>query len=140
MSILQQTFLKVLLERGKLDFQCPSEHGLFPDPLDCRKYYNCTNFNHVTVVCGSDLGFEPLAKSCVREESVPLCMKVQKLTGYTCNNTGLQVYENHCEKFILCTKEGVAFVSSCNRGDMFDQKWLLCLPENETNCSGSDKA
>jgi len=83
MSILQQTFLKVLIERGKLDFQCPTDTGLFPDPLDCRKYYNCTNYNYITGICGDDKGFEPLAKSCVRDESVPLCQKVQKLTGST---------------------------------------------------------
>lgn len=56
------------------------------------------------------------------------------LADYQCNSTGLHTFAGTCEKFILCTDEA-AFTSSCNRGDLFDQHFKLCLPEQEVNCT-----
>lgn len=81
LSIVQQTLVKTLLDLGKLKFHCPGIDGTFPDLLDCTKYYTCVGSTHTVQECDVGEGYEALAKGCVRNESVPLCQKVQKLPG-----------------------------------------------------------
>lgn len=80
-SVVEQTLVKTLITMGKLKFHCPRDDGLYSDMLDCRMYYQCTSGNFTVHDCEIGTGFEPMAKSCVRNESVPLCHRVERLTG-----------------------------------------------------------
>lgn len=80
-SVVEQTLVKTLITMGKLKFHCPSDDGFYPDLLDCRKYYQCTSGNFTVHECGIGTGFEVQAKSCVQNEFVPLCKRVERLAG-----------------------------------------------------------
>merc|ERR1711926_46929 len=51
-------------------FKCPEEEGLYPNPTDCSKFYQC--FNHVAWAgqCPANLYFNPSLKVCDFPEKV----------------------------------------------------------------------
>lgn len=80
-SVIEQTLIKTLIAMGKLKFHCPRTDGIYPDKMDCRKYYKCVAGNYTVHECEITMGFEKSTKSCLNTESVPLCQRVQRLDG-----------------------------------------------------------
>ncbi|GFU97805.1 chitin-binding type-2 domain-containing protein [Trichonephila clavipes] len=46
------------------NWTCPSRFGLFPDPEDCNKYYQCSQWEPVHKTCDSGLHFNPIKMLC----------------------------------------------------------------------------
>merc|ERR1712071_640694 len=51
-------------------FQCPKEGGLFPDPDDCTKYFQCFNLLAWEMQCPAGLSFDRNAFVCDYEYNV----------------------------------------------------------------------
>jgi hypothetical protein len=45
-------------------FKCPEQNGLFRNPDDCSKYFNCANWYAYSQSCPSGLRFNDRIKNC----------------------------------------------------------------------------
>jgi hypothetical protein len=57
--------------RRPIDFDCPEAEGLFPDPNNCRGFYQCDAWIPNYFCCPDDLYFNDLIKRCDFNENVP---------------------------------------------------------------------
>lgn len=55
------------------DYTCPSPNGLFPDPCDCAKFYQCANDVAYPNTCPPGLVFNPIKGQCDYPINVPGC-------------------------------------------------------------------
>merc|ERR1712242_693342 len=74
----------VTLATAQSDFQCPKEEGLFPDPEQCDKYWECRNGEATRRLCPDGLAFHPGKQNgedpCDMYHNVPdKCKKRKKL-------------------------------------------------------------
>jgi len=98
------------------EFTCPEPNGLFPDPKNCMKYYNCYEKVPEHLSCqvknGQQLLYDPTTTWCDWPDRVncgarPICDKNDK----NCNNQPTQKpvttkAPNDCDSFGACSKTG----------------------------------
>ncbi|XP_037086311.1 major mite allergen Der p 23-like [Pollicipes pollicipes] len=47
-----------------MEFKCPGEYGLYPDPENCHGFYECNEYYPFHFICPEDLGFDDAAHEC----------------------------------------------------------------------------
>jgi len=98
------------------DFTCPKPNGLFPDPKNCMKYYQCYENTATRMSCqfksGQQLLYDPTTTWCDWPDRVtcgarPVC----DIHDKNCNSQPTQAptttkAPNACDKFGACAKPG----------------------------------
>lgn len=70
---------------------CDSEHGLFPYPYDCSKYYECSNDRSYLMNCPIGQYWDDVAKMCDWADNVNCVASTpQSLARYTTENIFIQ--------------------------------------------------
>jgi len=113
------------------EMTCTGKRGRFPDPDNCRSYFECTNNNNPAIKnsCPENKAFDKDRKSCLPEfmvqgcqraravetsttitqastpSSVPTTTKTIPSVGFQCRASGLFPDESDCYRYISCSLE-----------------------------------
>jgi len=127
-------------------FKCPEEEGLYPNPTDCSKFYQC--FNHVAWAgqCPANLYFNPSLKVCDFPEKVDCHQDFARLvhetrqkpsSGFLCPSiSGLfPVSPGACVADYYMCVSGYPYPQMCPANLIFDPVIRSCQALDKTSCA-----
>jgi len=130
-------------------FQCPEDEGLFPDPTDCKKFYQC--FNHLAwqSKCPADLYFNPILKVCDYKDNVDCTPDTIKSVAAIRHQQSMEMDDNFscpsasgyfpvspdaCEaNYYLCV-DNVSYAQTCPGNFVFDPLLQACQTADRASC------
>ena len=129
------------------NFLCPEANGLFPDPEQCDKYYDCVDGEPLEVFCKDGYMFDDSsnnnkrckfphevdcgAREFVQEPDPERDPRCPRANGFFEHDE-----PEVCDKFLQCS-EGRMFEIACGPGLVFDSFFANCV--NEENVSPESK-
>jgi len=131
-------------------FQCPEDEGLFPDPTDCTKFYQC--FNHLAwqSKCPADLYFNPILKVCDYKDNVDCTPDTIKSVAAIRHQQSMEMDDNFscpsasgyfpvspdaCEaNYYLCV-DNTPYPQTCPGNLVFDPKIQACQIADRASCA-----
>ena len=134
------------------DFDCPTSNGLFPNPVDCHSFYQCSNGHAYLMDCPANLEFNPVLQVCDWPENAGCSINTspnptthkptttkpstpQPSPNFTCPSDGLFPNPLDCHTFYHCSN-GYAYLKDCPANLEFNPVLLVCdWPEN-AGCNG----
>merc|ERR1719402_369242 len=130
------------------DFECPEDSGVFPDPEQCDKYWECSGGKRQRRLCPDGLAFHPTKPEgedpCDMIHNVPdKCQKRKKLQhpkpgdSHCPRQNGVYPSEipSECDVFYSCL-EGVGSATKCADGLHYSEKVGTCVWARDSGRKG----
>ncbi len=87
MSLSLKYIVDFILQSENFNFSCPHNQKnattrIFPDQLDCQKYYVCHENGSFSVgTCRQNQGFDKVSMKCTDHNNVQLCDDIGRIGG-----------------------------------------------------------
>lgn len=128
------------------EFNCPPKNGLYEDPVQCDKYYECTDGIAKAKLCSDGLVFDSEKGKNVCDQAVNVdCgnrteLQPAKRSGPCLRRNGFFPHEDPavCDKFFNCI-EGEFTEMTCSPGLHFDVFSGTCVWPDEAGRKGCNE-